>query len=71
MPDWPRPDFNAAAMELLIGIAALSMQPKYVDVWKEGLTDGPIARLRFRQEHGVIAAKKRAATVEAPLLKCP
>lgn len=39
-PDWPRPDFNAAAMELMIGIAALALQPQdadaWIDVWEQG-----------------------------------
>ena len=48
-PDWPRPDFNAAALELLVGIAALAMQPKDADAWAdvwEGGHDGWADRLR-------------------------
>lgn len=39
-PAWPRPDFNAAALELLIGVASLALQPSndtsWAQVWKNG-----------------------------------
>lgn len=40
-PAWPRPDFNAAAMELLIGIATLALQPRSDDDWAEIWNHGP------------------------------
>ena len=40
-PDWPRADFNSAAMELLIGIAALAMQPRNIDDWAQVWENGP------------------------------
>lgn len=38
---WPRPDFNAAAMELLIGIASLALQPSTDDAWAGIWHHGP------------------------------
>ena len=40
-PAWPRPDFNAATMELLIGIASVALQPTDDDAWAAIWEDGP------------------------------
>lgn len=40
-PAWPRPDFNATAMELLVGIATLALQPRSEDAWADIWNDRP------------------------------
>ena len=44
-PDWPRPDFNIACYEFLIGLVYLADPPAYVDDWSDRKAPDP-TRLR-------------------------
>ena len=50
--DWPRPDFNGAAHELLIGLLSTAAAPKDADEWEDWWQEPPepeILRERFAQ----------------------
>lgn len=48
-PDWPRPDFNIACLELLIGLVYLADPPADIDDWDQRVTPDP-DRLREKLE---------------------
>ena len=47
---WPRPDFNLACLELLIGLVSLAYPPGDESDWKEKLANPDVGQLRERME---------------------